>query len=202
MASFCVVPAGMTREEWLERMTSLLQPLFQGIGHPIPDVVRVSCGWPSHKALRSGKKTSRTIGQCWSSHCAGDETRQIFISPCLTDAIEVSATLAHELIHAVLDCKHGHKGPFRKIAVALGLEGPMTATHAGAELKQRLNELVDSVGPYPHGGLDATLMEKKQSTRMLKVVCPDCGYTVRTTAKWLEVGVPTCACGTEMEVAS
>ena len=41
---------------------------------------------------------------------------------------------------------------------------------------------------------------KKQTTRLIKVFCPDpgCGYTVRTTAKWLAVGTPTCVCGEEM----
>ena len=33
---------------------------------------------------------------------------------------------------------------------------------------------------------------KKQSTRMLRCRCMDCGYTLRTTQKWIEVGVPTC----------
>jgi len=34
---------------------------------------------------------------------------------------------------------------------------------------------------------------------MIKVVCPEDGYIVRTTAKWLEVGMPSCPCGTQME---
>ena len=41
----------------------------------------------------------------------------------------------------------------------------------------------------------------KQSTRMLKVLCPSCGYTLRTTARWLAVGFPTCPCGTETTLA-
>jgi len=35
---------------------------------------------------------------------------------------------------------------------------------------------------------------------MLKVSCPADGYTVRTTAKWIAVGFPTCPCGTEMTI--
>lgn len=42
---------------------------------------------------------------------------------------------------------------------------------------------------------------KKQATRMIKVCCPGCGYTIRTTQKWIDVGLPTCCCGEEMEVA-
>ena len=37
--------------------------------------------------------------------------------------------------------------------------------------------------------------------RQLKAVCKECGYTVRVTRKWLNIGVPVCPCGTEMEEA-
>lgn len=49
--------------------------------------------------------------------------------------------------------------------------------------------------------------EKKQTTRMLKVVCPDeecphndagSPYLVRTTRKWIECGLPACPCGAAM----
>lgn len=65
----------------------------------------------------------------------------------------------------------------------------------------RLTELIEVNGPYPHAQLDPSCTDgkKKQGTRMIKVVCPSCGYTVRTTAKWLEVGLPTCPCGEDME---
>lgn len=40
---------------------------------------------------------------------------------------------------------------------------------------------------------------KKQTTRMLKVQCPACGYLARVTRKWLEeAGTPTCPCGERM----
>jgi hypothetical protein len=41
---------------------------------------------------------------------------------------------------------------------------------------------------------------KKQSTRMLKLECDECGYVVRTTQKWINVGVPVCHCGAEFQV--
>ena len=33
---------------------------------------------------------------------------------------------------------------------------------------------------------------KKQSARMLKAECPECGYTIRLTKKWADVGLPSC----------
>ena len=32
----------------------------------------------------------------------------------------------------------------------------------------------------------------RQGTRMMKVVCGECGYTLRTTRRWLAVAVPVC----------
>lgn len=40
---------------------------------------------------------------------------------------------------------------------------------------------------------------KKQTTRMKKATCPVCGYLIRVSRKWLNVGCPTCACGVKME---
>ena len=34
-----------------------------------------------------------------------------------------------------------------------------------------------------------------------KAVCKECGYTLRATRKWLNIGLPTCPCGVEMEEA-
>lgn len=36
-----------------------------------------------------------------------------------------------------------------------------------------------------------------QTTRMRKCWCEKCGYTIRTTAKWLATGVPLCPCNGE-----
>jgi len=36
------------------------------------------------------------------------------------------------------------------------------------------------------------------STRLRKVACPDCGYTVRMARSWMELGLPVCPCGAEM----
>lgn len=38
----------------------------------------------------------------------------------------------------------------------------------------------------------------KKPTRLRKVTCESCGYTVRMARSWMAVGLPTCPCGTEM----
>jgi len=203
-AKKAVAPASpsksMTREQWLLKMTDAVRPLFANAGNPLPEKLRVSCGWPVGRALASPTSKNRTIGQCWPTSLSADKTPEVFISPYLDDAVLVAAVLVHELVHVVDDCQNGHGPVFKRIATAVGLEGKMTATVAGEPLAAKLAKLAEKIGKYPHASLDRSQI-KKQSTRLIKVVCPECEYTVRTTAKWIEIGLPVCACGEEMEVA-
>lgn len=182
----------LTREGWLTAAAGALAPVFAAADIELPASVAVSCGFPG------GAPILKTIGQCWKTATALDGRAHIFVSPLLHDPVEVLEVLAHELVHAVDDCEHKHRGPFAKMARAIGLEGKLTATHAGPELRLWLEQIAAELGDYPHAGLVPETKPKTQSTRMRKVECPACGYIVRTTAKWLAVGVPTCPCETEM----
>jgi len=182
----------LTREDWLLNAA-------QGLGemHSLPlPLLRVSCGFPSRKATGRVK----AIGECWPVSRCEDGIPQIFISPLLCEPCTPSGvlpTLLHELIHAVDDCKSGHRGNFAKLAKSCGLVGKMTATEAGIELIERLNVLSNALGPYPHAPVNPTGL-KKQSTRMLKLVCGSCGAIVRASRKILEdPGAPLCACNSE-----
>ncbi len=187
----------MTREEWLNKLTDALRIVFQAAGGEIPENVRSTCGWPSQGAKA---KKKRRLGECWDAESSGDQHFEIFISPLMEDGGEVAGTLVHELCHAALGIEAGHKAPFKKLATALGLEGKMTATTVGEELQMLLAQLIEEIGPYPHAKLVYSSSPKKQTTRMVLVRCPklECGYQVRTTKKWIEIGVPTCPCGEKM----
>lgn len=186
----------MTREAWLLAATEAMRPDFEAAGFPIP-VVRVSVGWPSG---RSAKRD--TIGQCW--YTTEDGAPAIFISPVLTKPVAVLATLRHELVHASVPQGSKHRGPFVKVAKAVGLIGPWTATVAGPELVLALDALAERLGQYGHAAVSKGDGGRKvQGTRMLKVECLDCGCIVRMTRKWIEdSGLPKCGCGGEMEEAS
>ena len=189
----------MTREEWLNKAANMMRPWFQEIGLPLPEKLRVSVGWPTTGALAAPSSKSRTIGQCFSNECSEDKTTEVFISPYVGKAALALSTLAHELVHAGDNCKHGHGPVFKKYAVALGLEGKMTATNAGPALTMRLEQLVNRLGDYPHASLDLS-KQKKQTTRLLKATCEGCGYVIRLTQKWADVGLPTCCCGEEFRL--
>lgn len=185
-----------SREDWLLAAVGHLTPMFEALDLDekvtVP-AVRVSVGWPGG----SGRKNS-VIGQCWAPGAAADGTAQIFISPVLDDGARVLDVLAHEMIHAIDRNESGHRGRFAKIAKAFGLEGKMTATVAGDDLKERLTEVMEDLGEYPHAALNPGI-RKKQGTRMLKVECKETGYKARLTRKWLEeYGAPKCPCHDEV----
>lgn len=182
-----------TREEWLAAATEQFRPLI-GQFATVPANVRVSCGLPSRGAFGAKK---RTIGECWSPKNSADKVTEVFVSPTIDDPHEVLGTLAHELVHAAVGVEAGHKAPFARVAKAIGLTGKMTATVVGDELRVKQEAMLGILGAYPHGRLDYS-KRKKQGTRMLKVACPSCGYQIRTTQKWIDVGLPTCVCGTPM----
>ncbi len=188
-----IVPA-MNREAWLQAAIQAMRPWFKGHNFDVPEVA-VSVGWPSSGGLGTAK---RTIGQCWYGETTANGMPQLFISPLLDDPADpmgVVPTLLHEVIHVVAgkDAKHGPK--FGKIAKQLGLEGKPTSTRGGEELIERIRLILPVLGPFPHVKIVPDTTRKKQTTRMKKIQCDDCEYTVRTVQKWLDLhGPPICPC--------
>jgi len=75
----------------------------------------------------------------------------------------------------------------------------MTATTVGAGLAARFSSL--DLEPYPHQRLNASSAPKKQTTRLLKVVClsHERPYIARMSEQALdEIGFPVCPCGEGM----
>ena len=184
------------REAWLSQATTELRALFKQCGADLPLKVRASCGFPSKSALAS---KNRRVGECWSTRASADSHAEIFISPTISDSMRVLDILAHELVHACHP-NDGHGAKFGKTARAIGLEGKLTATTAGEAFKRWASPVLARLGAYPHADLVPANAQKKQSTRMLKCVCRDCGYTVRVAGKWLnDMGAPHCPDHGEMQ---
>ena len=175
-----------TREEWLVALATELETVFKEHGANLPKY-RVTCGFPSSGGLAA---KNRTIGQCWDNTASADNTAEIIIGITQDDTMKVAGVLAHEMVHAAVGVQAGHGPKFRRLATAIGLQGKMTATTESKAFKQRVQPILDKLGACPQSALDAS-QRKKQGTRMIKCVCPQSGYTVRTTRKWLqEFGAP------------
>jgi len=203
------------RETWLNELAALMAPRFAELGFPLP-AFRVAVGFPSCG------KDGRAAAECWNAKCSADGKFEILIRPDEGDSMMIAGHLAHELTHAAVGFDQGHKGNFAKVVLALGLLRPLTATVPGESFKTWARPFLDQLGAIPHaplrwgaalamapreGGADGEAADddaaplvgggssnarKKQSTRLVKCVCGECGYTVRTTRKWLEVGPPHC----------
>jgi hypothetical protein len=202
-----VTKPARTREEWLMNAVGLLAPMVEAAAREVvPDLmakagipsVQISVGFPS------GGVRTNTLAECWSTTASKGGHSIIFIHPKISKAIDILDAIVHELCHAVLDCEHGHSTPYKRVAKAVGLKGPMKSASADKELREQLKLMAEKLGPFPGKAMkEIQPAAKTQTTRMLKVICPDedCGYTVRTTSKWLDVGFPVCPCGEEMEQA-
>jgi hypothetical protein len=178
------------RETWLNAVAAKLAPAFAERGAALPERIRIAIGFPSTGAR--GKR----IGECWDKTASRDGTFEIMIRPDIDDPTEAAAILAHELCHAAVGIPAGHGPKFRKIALAIGLEGKMKSTTAGPEFLALIKPILAKVGALPHQRLDLTGLTtkpKKQSARLIKCECETCGYVVRTARKWLdEKGAPHC----------
>lgn len=188
------VTPSMERQEWIEKALKALRSHFSFYGYKVPDNIRVTIGWPKGGRTR--------IGECFFTDASNDEHFEIFVSPVLGQGSihgnhPVIEVIAHEICHTLAGYKAGHKASFKKIATTIGLEGKMTSTVPGPVMLQFIASFEKDNGPYPAGALTRSMIKKKQ-TYMVKCQCATCGYTVRTTEKWLTVGYPICPADNEV----
>lgn len=183
------------REKYLQSAIDVFaKGLFKLNGYGLPEV-KVSVGFPF------GRCSKKIIGQHWVPEASDDLKGSIFISPTIDDTIQVLAVLIHELVHASVGNQHGHGGVFKQCALAVGLTGPMTETLPGDRLAERLRGVSLKLGPYPHSKLNLNMRSiKKQTTRMVKMECPECGYIARTSWKNIaEAGPVFCPCNKKVK---
>lgn len=173
------------RESWLDQAIEAMRPVFASRGYPLPAKIRASVGFTS-KGMR-GKR----IGECWSSGASADGHAEIFLDPSKNaDAVALVDVLTHELCHTVdhANGRKGHTKTFKAIGAALDLEGKATCMAGGTAWRVWALPLIETLGPCPYGKLAEQMKAvKKQTTRMLKLECPDedCGAVWRMSAAHL-----------------
>lgn len=171
-----------TREEWLNAFIDAARPVFDEANAPLPVNVRVAVGFTS-KGYRSNR-----IGECWADTASLDGHYEIFIKPTLEGAARICDVLTHELVHCAVGIQNGHNATFGRVARAVGLEGKLTATIAGAAWMAWALPIIDSLGPIPYGAIKGGISsgKPKQATALLKLECPACGWLARVTRKHIE----------------
>lgn len=187
----------MTREEWLDKAVEELRPLY----HPDYEVpeVKISIGFPP----KGGLSRRRVLGVCWKAEVATDKVVQIYINPTIVEVggpQGVLSVVAHELVHACGISGHGKE--FAKCGKLIGLEGKMSSSVAGPLLLSHIQAIEYKLGKFPHAPLVPTANLsglKPDKCRMYKCECSECGYTVRISAKWIDVAIPKCpVCAQEL----
>jgi hypothetical protein len=174
----------VTREQWLQQAVVALTPFFTEKGYYVPKC-HISCGFASTDVKRGH------IGQCWSTKASEDAVNQIFISPALSDTVEVLDTLLHELVHAVDDCENKHGPVFKRMALKLGMKGPMRSAGAGPALRTKLEAIAASLGVYPHSKLNVPRKVIDWRPRA-RAKCLTCGFTVPMLRAYIHYGPPIC----------
>ena len=158
----------MNREAWLNAMAERMAPRFEELGFPLPKF-RAAIGFTS------GGMRSAANGECWHPKSSADGVYEILIRPDVAEPYYAAAILFPELPHASLRWTGASIEPGKK---------PIVVSKIAKAL--RVGEEVEPVDE------PASTAKPKQGTRLKKASCPECGYTVRVTQKWLDVGPPHC----------
>lgn len=159
---------------------------FDDLGFPLPPI-EARTGFSS-----SGRRT-RNIAESWSQD--GGKSFVIFVRPDHNDEFEVAAAIAHQMCRISVWDKDDHGFLFRHLAVSIGLRGRKSESPPGNLFRELVGPVLEQTGAMPSQAIEhADVAQKtRQTTRMVKVTCADCGYIARVSRKWLnEVGPPLC----------
>jgi hypothetical protein len=164
-----------TREQWLNECAELiwldiLEPKIGSVKPPF--------------RLSVAPLKSRALGQCHKREQSEDGKNEIFITAHCSDSLEILSVLTHELLHAVDNNEHGHKGIWAKNARAVGFLPPLTENHPSPELLEQLKEYPQILGEIPHAALHVKPKSKGRNNNKLK--CDACGFQANLSAKWVE----------------
>lgn len=187
-----------TREDWLANALAEARPVVEALtGAALAERIRVGVGFPS-TFTRSG-----TVSQFWNDTASADSHAEIIISPTLADPGEVFGHLLSQVLHSLPGATSRGSASYVNAcaAVQLGSGDGFKTLQYGPDYFAQWGAIIESLGPYPHGELGVA-EKKTQSTRMLKLVCPTCGYIIRTTGKWVATGLPVCHDGDTFTIES
>ena len=118
--------------------------------------------------------------------------------PTVALPAQVFPLLLAQALHSLPGAMSRESVTWREACIDAGLapaDEHWRSVEAGEDCWNTFGAAIEALGPYPHAEIAAGV-KKIQQTRMLKLRCPACGYIVRTTAKWLQTGLPVCHDGT------
>jgi hypothetical protein len=155
------------REAWLRRAADQFRTMIEQVsGIQVPDF-RVAMGYGAHRFERyvpaiTYPRTDDEKG-----------LNQVYISPKLSDTMDVLLALLHSMIHVALESKgaegwEGHGSAFAEHSMRLGFDGDAKAIPSPG-LAAEMITIAAALGEFPHGALKAarTPVEKSAETQAL-----------------------------------
>lgn len=209
----------MNRETWLNELAKLCAPRFEELGHPLPKF-RVAVGFTSlgmtkrvngecwsNRASKDGTfeilispiedATDRVAAILVHELAhAADGLRNGHKGPFIAMlqgfglAKPYTASVPTDAFRAYISPFIEQLGELPHAALDWGSAGKREAR--AKLITPKAGEPVQDDGAGEDEGGESS-RPKKQTTRLLKVICKECGYPARVTKKWIdEVGAPHC----------
>lgn len=142
----------------------------------LPDDACVTVGYPPLNARgKRGERRGCYIGQEWH----GNDAEKAFVT-IHPERLKTPEKAAQAIVEEIVRSTWGPRRLEARLSKVVG------------ECKPKIQEAVDAVGDPPPGFAQMTEPKPQQKARLLKVECPDCGYTVRVANSWLKKAKPIC----------
>lgn len=144
----------LDREAWLRRAAEQFRTMIEQVsGIQVPDF-RVAMGYGAHRFERYVPAITYPR--------ADDEKglNQVYISPKLSDTMDVLLALLHSMIHVALESEGAqgwerHGSAFAEHSIRLGFDGDAKAIPSPG-LAGEMITVAAALGEFPHGALKAT----------------------------------------------
>lgn len=218
-----------TREAWLNQAVEVFRPRFIEVGMPLPEAVHVSVGFPRGTSGESKYILATCFIRAVSTAGINEifispeyDKAEMILGILLHELIHAAddGENGHKGPFAEAATRLGLTGKMTETVPGVALEAELItiAEELGAYPHQRTTvfEFLEAqkaaavdqpkvpVGSTPRMDRTPRIAPGRapQKTHMLKLICPsDDGFSVRTTAKMLAIGYPSCPCGQVMHEA-
>lgn len=194
----------MTREEWLQHAVEKIDDkIFKGELDSKNVKYQIACGW-----CKSKKAIGETVFPPEDNEDVTlDDFFPVTIHMSVTekDVETMIGALIHECIHAFFNIRN-HGKAFKKKALEVGFEKPVTKYYPSAFLKADIREIKkemeEEFGQFPGKPIAGKKREKKEREKSVyKIFCPNCGFECKAKKKLIDkCGLPMCNCGHKMAV--
>lgn len=212
----------MNRETWLNQLAQKLAPRFEELGYTLPPFrvsVGFTSGGMNSRANGECWNKSTSADAHYTIFISPGEGSTVQIAAILNHELihaAVGLDQGHKGNFAKVMQATGMGRPFTSSVPAPGFvewvepfikelgdipHCPLSWRQEGGGKQRRvkrdaggvveLPQAEDETEDAPAAG-DESSRPKKQTTRLLKAECGQCGYTVRLTKRWLDVGPPGC----------